>query len=117
MLNGAEMVEFDESQLTKAQKEQIKLGIRKLEDFRPAGSIFGERVNEYRLFDPKLTGDFSDGLVDAEITSSEFDEEVYVMATDENLEDVINKPESEEKEETVTEKDSEEPKVNDDDLF
>lgn len=117
MLNGAETVEFDESQLTKAQKEQIELGIRKLEDFRPAGSIFGERVNEYRLFEPKLTGDFSDGLVDAEMTSAEFDEEVYVMATDENLDDVMNKPEPEKKEETTTEEDSKEPEVDDDDLF
>lgn len=69
------------------------------------------------MFDPKLTGDFSDGLVDAEMTSSEFDEEVYVMTTDENLEDVMNKPEPEEKEETVTEEDSKEPEVDDDDLF
>ena len=117
MLNGAETVEFDESQLTKAQKEQIELGIRKLEDFRPTGSIFGDRVNEYRLFDPKLTGDFADGLVDAEMSSPEFDEEVYIMATDENLDDVMNKPEPEEKEEVTTEEDGKEPEVDDDDLF
>ena len=116
MLNGAETVEFDESQLTKAQKEQIELGIRKLEDFRPSGSIFGERVNEYRLFEPKLTGDFADGLIDAEMTSSEFDEEVYIMATDEKLDDVMNKPETEEKEE-VAEENNKEPEVDDDDLF
>ena len=51
------------------------------------------------------------------MTSAEFDEEVYVMATDENLDDVMNKPEPEEKEETTTEEDSKEPEVDDDDLF
>lgn len=113
MLNGAETVEFDESQLTKAQKEQIELGVRTLNDFRPAGSIFGDRVTEYRLFDPKLVGDFADGLVDSGMSASEFEEEIYVMATDEKLDDVIKK--AEKKEEKV-EIDSE-PEVSEDDLF
>ncbi len=115
MLNGAEAVEFDESQLTKAQKEQVALGIRKIEDFRPAGSIFGERVNEYRLFDPKLTGDFADGLVDAEMTASEFEEEVYVPGgSEEKLEDVVKKAEDKPAKEEKAEKTEE---VSDDDLF
>ena len=88
---GAETVEFDESQLTKAQREQIELGIRKLEDFRPAGSIFGDRITEYRLFDPKLTGDFADGLVDTEMSTKEFEEDIYVPAVDEKLDDVVKK--------------------------
>lgn len=110
MLNGAEEIDFDESQLTKAQKEQIELGIRTLDDFRPKGTILGGRVNEYRLFDPKLTGDFTDGLVDTEMKESEFEEEIYRPAVDEKLDDVINKAESkkEEKKEVV---------VEDDDLF
>lgn len=116
MLNGSEAVEFDESQLTKAQKEQIELGIRKLEDFRPAGSIFGDRVNEYRLFDPKLTGDFADGLVDTEMTVSEFEEHIFTPAKDEKLDDVVK--ESEKKEESPFNEDKkEEPEVDDDDLF
>ena len=112
MLNGAEEVEFDESQLTKAQKEQIELGIRTLDDFKPKGAILGERVNEYRLFDPKLTGDFADGLVDTEMKESEFEEEIYRPAVDEKLDDVVEKAESK-KEETK----AEEPTVDDDDLF
>ena len=112
MLNGAEEVEFDESQLTKAQKEQIELGIRTLDDFKPKGSIFGERVNEYRLFEPKLTGDFADGLVDTEMKESEFEEMVYAPAVDEKLDDVVEKAESK-KEETK----AEESTVDDDDLF
>lgn len=119
MLNGAETVEFDESQLTKAQKEQIELGIRTLNDFRPAGSIFGDRVTEYRLFDPKLTGDFADGIVDAEMSASEFEDEIYVMASDEKMDDVMKKAEKkdepkEEKTETTTDS---EPEVDEDDLF
>ena len=50
------------------------------------------------------------------MTSSEFDEEVYIMATDEKLDDVMNKPETEEKEE-VAEENNKEPEVDDDDLF
>ena len=112
MLNGAEEVEFDESQLTKAQKEQIELGIRTLDDFKPKGTILGGRVNEYRLFDPKLTGDFADGLVDTEMKESEFEEMVYAPAVDEKLDDVVEKAESK-KEETK----AEESIVDDDDLF
>lgn len=110
MLNGAEAVEFDESQLTKSQKEQIELGIRTLDDFKPKGQIFGERVNEYRLFDPRLTGDFADGLFDTEMKQSEFEELIYVPAVDEKLEDVLAK--AEKKEENNVE-DS----IEDDDLF
>lgn len=117
MINGAEMVEFDESQLTKAQKEQIELGIRKLEDFRPAGSIFGERINEYRLFDPKLTGDFADGLVDTEMSVSEFEEGLYVPVTDEKLDDVVKKAEKKSEEKPVEKKTEEKPEVDDEDLF
>ena len=110
MLNGAEEVEFDESQLTKQQREQIELGIRTLDDFKPKGAILGGRVNEYRLFDPKLTGDFAEGLVDTEMKESEFEEQIYRPAVDEKLDDVVNKAESK-TEESKTEE------VGDDDLF
>ena len=116
MLNGSEAVEFDESQLTKAQKEQVELGIRKLEDFKPAGSIFGDRINEYRLFDPKLTGDFADGLVDTEMTVSEFEEVIFAPAKDEKLDDVVKKSETKETP-PFKEDEKEEPEVDDDDLF
>lgn len=114
LINGSEKIEFDESQLTKAQKEQIELGVRKLEDFRPAGSIFGERINEYRLFDPKLTGDFADGLVDTEMSVKEFEELIYVPPVDEKLDDVVKKAEKSVDEELPFKP---EPEVSDDDLF
>ena len=110
MINGAEEVEFDESQLTKAQREQFELGIRTLDDFKPKGAILGGRVNEYRLFDPKLTGDFADGLVDTEMKESEFEEMVYAPAIDEKLDDVVEKAEAK-TEESKTEE------IEDDDLF
>ena len=112
MINGAEEVEFDESQLTKAQREQLELGIRTLDDFKPKGAILGGRVNEYRLFDPKLTGDFADGLVDTEMKESEFEEMVYAPAVDEKLDDVVEKAEAKTEESKV-----EEATIDDDDLF
>lgn len=116
LLNGTETVEFDESQLTKAQREQIELGIRTLDDFRPAGSIFGERITEYRLFDPKLVGDFADGLVDSEMTPSEFEDEIYVLAADEKLEDVVKEAEKKaDKQDDKSETKVEE--IEEDDLF
>ena len=113
MLNGAEEVDFDESQLTKAQREQLELGIRTLDDFKPKGTILGGRVNEYRLFDPKLTGDFADGLVDTEMKESEFEEEIYRPAVDEKLDDVVEKAESKKEEKFENIADA----IEDDDLF
>ena len=110
LIRGAETVEFTEDMLTENQKEQIELGIRTLDDFKPKGAILGGRVNEYRLFDPKLTGDFADGLVDTEMKESEFEEMVYAPAVDEKLDDVVEKAEAK-TEESKTEE------IEDDDLF
>ena len=85
LVRGAEEAEFDESMLTAKQKEQIELGLKTLDDFKPKGTIVGDRVNEYRLFDPKLTGDFSDGLLECEDTMDEFEERIYTPAKDETL--------------------------------
>ena len=104
VLNGNEEVDFDESQLTAAQKEQLELGIRTLEDFRPNGSIYGERVTEYRLFEPSLiksgNDDFTEGFIDCDMKDSEFEEEIYVPAKKEKLSDVIDEAEKKKKEES-----------------
>lgn len=115
-LNGADTVEFDESQLTKAQKEQVELGLATVESFKPRGDIFGDRVSEFRLSKPNLSGDFADGIVDTELKVSEFEEQVHIPnATEEKLEDVVKKAEkNEEKNEEVKQ---EEPQIDDDDLF
>lgn len=87
MLSGAEEVDFDESKLTDAQREQVELGIRTVDDFRPRNNIYGERVEEFRLFDPKLEGDYADGLVDAADNNDEFEEKIYQPPRDETLDE------------------------------
>lgn len=87
LLRGAEEADFDESMLTDAQKEQIELGIKTLDDFKPKGNIYGDRIDEFRLFDPKLDGDFADGLLDADDKGSEFEERIYQPPQDETLDE------------------------------
>ena len=123
LLRGAEEAEFDESMLTAKQKEQIELGLKTLDDFKPKGNILGDRVNEYRLFDPKLTGDFADGLVDTEEKVSEVEEKIFVPAKDETLDEAkknsktsakTDEPDYDEEETTNA---SQETGIDDDDLF
>lgn len=113
LLHGAEEEDWDESKLTKAQMEQVTLGIKTVDDFKPRGKIFGNNVNEYRLFDPKLTNDFANGLVDSGYTERDFEDLLYVPVKDESVEDVLGKAETkvEEKSEDKTED------VEEDDLF
>lgn len=54
VVNGAEIVEFDESTLTDDQKMAIMLGMNKLEDFKPRGSIFGNRISYIKVIRPDL---------------------------------------------------------------
>lgn len=89
-VSGAEEVEFDESMLTPKQKEQVELGLKSVEDFRPRGGVLGERVVEFRLVDPKLTGEFADGIVDTKIKEREFEEMVYSPTRTEELDDIVD---------------------------
>ncbi len=89
LLRGAEEAEFTEDMLTDAQRVQVELGIKKVEDFKPRGKVIGNNINEYRLFDPRLTGDFVDGLVDTNLSFAEFEEQIYQPAADEKLDDVV----------------------------
>ena len=73
--------------LTEAQKEQIELGIKTLEDFRPRGTLFGDRIDEFRLLDPQLKGDFADGLLESEDTMEEFEDKIYQPPQDETVEE------------------------------
>lgn len=74
---GAEEVEFDESMLTKAQKEQIEFGLATIDDFKPRGNILGDNVFEYKLAKPVLKGNFVDGVIDTELKITEFEEQIY----------------------------------------
>lgn len=91
-VNGSEEKEFDESMLTDLQREAIELGINKLEDFKPAGSVYGERITIYKLrdFNMRAEGEYTDGYVDTEITKSEFEEKIYEVATPVTEEEVLN---------------------------
>lgn len=106
--NGAEEVEFDESTLTDNQKEAIELGIKTLDDFRPSGSLYGNRVTVFKLTDFDLRGDYEDGYVDTDMKISEFEEDVFIPTKEEKVEDIMNAPVEEKKVETV---------ADDDDLF
>ena len=109
LLRGVEEKPFDETMLTNKQKEQVELGIKVLEDFRPRGDILGNRINEIRLLEPKLVGEFADGIVDTEMKPSEFEEQIYVPAKEEKLKDVVSVIKSEFNSATN--------KVDEDDLF
>lgn len=97
LLRGAEEAEFDESMLTDSQREQVELGIKTVEDFRPRGSIYGERIEEFRLFEPKLEGDYADGVLECDDTADEFEEKVFVPAADETMDEVKSKTKSDAK--------------------
>lgn len=124
LLRGAEEADFDESMLTDAQKEQIELGIKTLDDFKPKGNIYGDRIDEFRLYDPKLDGDFVDGLLEADDKGSEFEERIYQPPKDETLDEAKsnskkNKKESNENDKPPFDKDKNgnDDGVDDEDLF
>lgn len=112
--NGAEEIAFDESELTENQKMAIDLGLKTLDDFRPAGKIYGDRKIEYKLVDFDLRGDYADGCVVIDDTLSEFEDNIYVPAAPETEEDAfMNKPTSKA---TKKQEEPEEVEEDDDDL-
>lgn len=124
LLRGAEEADFDESMLTDAQKEQIELGIKTLDDFRPKGNIIGDRIDEFRLYDPKLEGDYADGLIDADDDKDEFEEKIYQPPMDETMDEAKKNSKSKKKKAEKDEDDEgdnatsvDEDDVEDDDLF
>lgn len=62
-VNGAEVVEFSEEQLTEKQKMAISLGLNKLEDFKPRGNTYGERVQELRVINADFKN-YVDGAIE-----------------------------------------------------
>lgn len=94
--NGAEEVEFDESQLTKNQKEAIELGLKTIDDFRPAGSIYGNRVVTYKIVDFDLRGDGENGVYASDIKPAEFEEAIFVNnePKQESIDDIVEKAEN-----------------------
>ena len=90
LVNGAEEVEFDESQLTDQQKKQIEFGVRTLDDFKPKGNIYGSVIKEVRLFEPILQSGFENGILTCDETIDEFEEKIFVRGATEKLDDILN---------------------------
>lgn len=119
--NGSQEEEFTEDMLTPLQKQQLDLGLKTLDDFRPAGRTFGERVVEYKLVNCDIRGDFADGKKTLDDSVDDFESEIYSVATDdeEDVELGMNEPEEEEKpkkKEKKVEKKVEEDEEEDDSL-
>lgn len=115
LLRGAEEAEFDESMLTDSQREQVELGIKTVEDFRPKGNVYGDRIDEFRLFEPKLEGDYADGVLECDDTADEFEEKIYVPAQDETMEEAKKNSKSSSKTKKDEDEDDEPPFDKDDD--
>lgn len=92
MLNGAEAEEFDESMLTPAQREMVELGIKELADFRPKGSIYGNRVLQYKIFACDISGDeYSEGKpVEYDGKASEFEDNIYTVSKPEKKDEELD---------------------------
>ena len=124
LLRGAEEADFDESMLTDSQREQVELGIKTVDDFRPKGNIYGDRIDEFRLFEPKLEGDYADGVLECDDTADEFEEKIYVPAQDETMEEAKrnskskkNEDEDDDDDEPPFDKDNGDDNVDEEDLF
>lgn len=115
LLRGAEEAEFDESMLTDSQREQVELGIKTVDDFRPKGNVYGDRIDEFRLFEPKLEGDYADGVLECDDTADEFEEKIYVPAQDETMEEAKKNSKSSSKGKKDEDEDDEPPFDKDDD--
>lgn len=126
LLRGAEEAEFDESMLTDSQREQVELGIKSVDDFRPKGNIYGDRIDEFRLFEPKLEGDYADGVLECDDTADEFEEKIFVPAADETMEEAKknsksakskSKKDEDDDDEPPFDKDEDKDDVDEEDLF
>lgn len=115
LLRGAEEAEFDESMLTDSQREQVELGIKTVDDFRPKGNVYGDRIDEFRLFEPKLEGDYADGVLECDDTADEFEEKIYVPAQDETMEEAKKNSKSSSKAKKDEDEDDKPPFDKDDD--
>lgn len=97
VINGAEIVEFDESHLTKTQKTAIALGLNTLEDFKPKGNVFGDRINFIRLLQPDLKV-ATDGAIES-IDVEDLYNYLLEDDSDKSIEDVKNNDNEESKKE------------------
>ncbi|MHB9924650.1 hypothetical protein [Clostridium botulinum] len=64
IINGAEKKEFNEDCLTDMQKLSIKVGKSTIDDFRPKGDIYGDRIELLKVCDGDLAK-YPDGSIEA----------------------------------------------------
>ena len=118
LVRGAEAIDFTYDMLTPSQKVQVDLGVREIDSFKPKNGIIGEKINEFRVFEPVLKDfgkddDFSDGLIELDMKMSEFEGEIFVPnAVEEKLEDIEEKPKK-----TAKKVDDDVPDEKDDEAF
>jgi hypothetical protein len=89
VFSGAEEVDFDESMLTDAQKEEIELGLASIEDFRPSGTMFGKNKTEFKLVAPNLRYKYKDGAVDTQMDSDDFSKNILMLSAEVNMMDMM----------------------------
>lgn len=94
-VNGAQEIDFDESQLTPLQKEAIELGLKELKDFAPSNQLYGQRVIQFKITDFVLRDKSESGIYDTEFSTEEFEEQIYTPAKTETLEEVLKKADAE----------------------
>ena len=82
-INGSQEIPFDENSLTDNQREMIELGLKTLDDFKPNGSIFGERIVKFYAIDVDTRDKYADGYLVESIPIDEFKNEIFTFAAEE----------------------------------
>ena len=93
-MNGAEEKEFGIDCLSPLQRQQVELGLAKLESFKK-GKVFGERVQELKLFKAALTDEFAEGCIEA-FDIEELGDYLVKDDSDKKVEEVTKEPEKKE---------------------
>lgn len=103
-VNGAEEIQFSEDELTDYQKQQVELGLKTVDDFRPKGSIYGQRVVMYKLLSFDTRDDYADGKI---ALDDDISDEIYIIPTEEKANDVfgMNPPAKEDKDDDDSDED------------
>lgn len=93
VINGAEKVEFDESMLTDKQKTAIAVGLNKLDDFKPKGNVYGDRISELRVIKGDLSA-YPNGAIEV-FPVKDLEDYLYQDDSDVKVEDVtVSEPKS-----------------------
>jgi len=86
VVNGSEVSDFSESDLTEDQKVLIDIGMATVNDFKPKGQTFGDNVSEIRLLFPKIkdlgeNANFTKGAIETNFEATELEYKVIERET------------------------------------